>query len=397
MSMLWTGVHWEDLRKRMYASARKAGASHEDAEDMSQQAALEFMERWEKARDRNKYPWGILRNLKAKPRNGRHKREVIIEDANVFRRDEVAPLGVNAGALQWMFLATTIRQVLHFGPLQERGRVSLLLRESRIDPSSAIMQLTYLAKLLDEAPVDHHTRNSARERFQRLFEKALDRVQVDTETVHGVENPMNSGTMGWREDKNGNRRELSGNASEGLELMRLLFPRLPEPVAMDHAEAVEEEVWAGRDRGVSVWAFKIEDDPQEDEDVREVSEQLKELWKWPHGGELRVTAETVTGDVAVRVFADDRVLYLDVPTGEMCFGQPLSSDAVQLLKDLGYDPPDEESDCYHMDLDIRNRDHNEDVVEFVFETLETVYGWDPDDPFAWACEFCGPDEEDEAA
>lgn len=67
-----------------------------------------------------------------------------------------------------------------------------------------------------------------------------------------------------------------------------------------------------------------------------------------------------------------------------------------LVDDLEYDPPDEESDCYHMDLEIKRKDHNADVASFIFETLE-VYGWPPDGDYDWECEFWVSSDEDEAA
>ena len=313
-------------------------------------------------------------------------------DVNALRQAEHAGPPVDAEVLQWMFLAGVIRQVLHFGRRQERGHVELLLLESRINPSSVLMAFTYLARVLDTAPVDPHTRRGARALFQRLFERALDRVQVDTTTVVPPEERDGPERGGWVEDGDA-RRELSGNAADAVEMMRLLYPSVPEPVAIEHAMAVEAEVWAGRDRGTSLWAFAIRDEHEED-GTRELGDELKELWAWPHGGELTITAEAGGCEITLEVVADERVLMLDAPTGEMCFGRPLSSDAVSALVDeLEFDPPDDDSDCYHMDLDIRRKDQNDKVVAFLFETLE-VYGWDAtDDLFGWECEFWMPEDE----
>ncbi len=93
---------------------------------------------------------------------------------------------------------------------------------------------------------------------------------------------------GWVE-RDGERRGLSGNAEDGLALLRLLFPSMPEPVAVSHAVEVEELTWADRDRGSSVWGVQVVDDSPEDEDIRELEDALKQLWRWEPGGELTVT------------------------------------------------------------------------------------------------------------
>ena len=103
-------------------------------------------------------------------------------------------------------------------------------------------------------------------------------------------------------------------------------------------------------------------------------------------------------EVTVRISAGDKHLLLEAPTGEQCFGRPLTADAVEALaEDFGFDPPDEEFDTYTMELKIEKKDHNADVVGFVFEALEEVYGCDPDDASAWQVEYFVPEPEDEAA
>ena len=51
---------------------------------------------------------------------------------------------------------------------------------------------------------------------------------------------------------------------------------MPEPVAMAHAMKVEEQTWAGRDRGSSIWAFEVVDLSPEGEKVDRLLLQLIE-------------------------------------------------------------------------------------------------------------------------
>ena len=103
-------------------------------------------------------------------------------------------------------------------------------------------------------------------------------------------------------------------------------------------------------------------------------------------------------EVTVSILAEDKHLLIEAPTGEQCFGQPLPADTVEVLvKEFGFDPPDEEFDTYTMELEIKKKDRNADVVSFVFELLEEVYGRDPEDPFAWEVEYFVPEPEEEAA
>ena len=395
---------WKDMRDLAYGLARRRGASHVHADDVAQKALMVLAAKMEQEVVNN--PGGFIYRtvyfLMLGPRDGRPRWEDPLDDPTLIPGAEPGVIaepgagGVETYAVQWMFEAAALTQVLHFGELQERGHIVLLLASSDIDPSSVEMAFEYIERLVATAPADPHTRRNARDKFQRLLGRAKLRVKIDTETVI-TEGWREKGRGGWSE-QDGDRHELSGNALDGVTLLRLLFPRMPEPVAVAHAVAVEKVTWEGRDRGASLWVFKAVDDPPEDEDVREVVDALKQLWKWKDGGELAVTMG-VRDEVTIRISAGERHLLLEAPTGEQCFGQPLSSDAVEVLvEDLAFDPPDEEFNTYTIELAIKKKDHNEDVVDFVFETLETVYGWDPDhDTFSWQVEYYVPDEEDEAA
>ncbi len=413
--MLWSNEYWKRLRDKAYKIARALGASHVDADDIAQTAVLALEKRCDRALageaepldNPGGYLYRTIMRLVAKPQNGRRWWEELNGDEVFFEEAGDGSGDLERYALQCMVHAGAIRQVLQFGEQQERGHVAVLVRESRFDPSSVEMADTYIEKLLDEAPADDKTRRKAKKKYRRLMARALRRVEVDTETVLGDVDREDSGLRGWAE-ADGVRRELSGNATEGVELLRLLIPSMAEPVAMEHAIATERKVWAGRDRGTSLWAFGIHDN-QEDDGIREVEDELKELWRWTtrkqcpkswdgnRCGELTVTGSTGSGEVTIRVMADQGMLMLDAPTGEMCFGQPLPVSVVAVVvDDLEYDPPDEESDCFHMDLEIRKKDHNARVASFIFETLE-VYGWAPVGDFEWACEFWVEGDEDEAA
>lgn len=400
--MLWSNEHWKTLRDKAYQIARALGAGHHEADDSAQTAILALKKRRDRAlageqeplRNPEGYLYRAIERMVKKPENGRRQWEVIKDPTTL---QEMQGHGARAAddVPQWMIDAAAVLQVVHFGQLQELGRVVLLPASSRIDPSSVEMARAYIARLLDTAPVARKTRKKAKEKFARLWARALQRVRVDMTGVIDEEDYEEPGKVDWL-DMNGARRELSGNASDGVALLRLLFPRMHMLKAVEHAVAVVDEVWAGRDRGTSLWAFHIDREPDK---VREVEHHLKELWRWPYSGELTVTAGEEC-DICIRVTVVEGVFMVDAPTGEQCFGRPLSSDAVEVLvEDLGYEPPDDEDDGYFVGYEFDKKDHVEDLVALIFDTLE-VYGWDSSEDFDWACEYDGPDDEedeDEAA
>ena len=387
---------WKEMRDVAYGTARKRGATHAHADDLAQKAVMILAARMEREEVRN--PAGFVYRtvcvLTLRRDEGRPQWEDLMDDVTPLLRDELASSNVGTCAVQWMLNAAALLKVLHFGWQHGHGRLRLLLASSEIDPSSVEMAFEYIERLIRTAPADPHTRRNAREIFQHLFTWALESVEIDTEKV--VTEEMQEMGRGWVE-RDGARRQLSGNAQDGVTLLRLLFSRMPEPVAMAHAMKVEEQTWAGRDRGSSIWAFEVVDLSPEGESVREVEEDLAHLWKWQHGGELTLSMGH-NAEVTVSLLAEDKHLLIEAPTGEQCFGQPLPADTVEVLvKEFGFDPPDEEFDTYTMELEIKKKDRNADVVSFVFELLEEVYGRDPEDPFAWEVEYFVPEPEEEAA
>lgn len=161
-----------------------------------------------------------------------------------------------------------------------------------------------------------------------------------------------------------------------------------EPVAIDHAVAVEKEVWQGRNFGESGFMFMhTHEHVPEDEDLDDLTDQLKRLWKWEDGGELVLTI-TEPRRLDLRVTAREKAFLVEAPTGEQCFGAPLPREADEILREVfKYDPPDEEMDCNYTILDPERAENVGDVANFLLGTLEHVYGWDPDDGVEWECEY----------
>ncbi len=241
---------WMEMRDVAYGTARKRGASHAHADDMAQKAVMILTAKMEE--DVVENPGGFIYRtiyfLTLNHGEGRPRWEDLPGDLPPSDGFDPASSNVGTYALQWMLHAAALLKVLHFGWRQGQGRLRLLLASSEIDPSSVEMAFEYIERLIKTAPADPHTRRNAREIFQHLFTWALENVEIDTEKV--VTEEMQETGRGWVE-RDGARRELSGNAQDGVTLLRLLFSRMPEPVAMAHAMKVEEQTWAGRDRGLT--------------------------------------------------------------------------------------------------------------------------------------------------
>jgi len=391
--MLWDEKTWKEMRERMFRAAKAMGAEEADAEDMASKAALALLEKVEKCADPDTpveienpaaYMNGALRFIGKAPVNGRHRKELVLEDPH-----ESAGLchEVDQGTLETLELATALQQVLHFGRKQEQGTTTLVLRASHINLSSVRMMLRYLQHVLVKAPVDPHIRRERLALFARLMRRAMDRVKLDAE--HYPEDPaaFDQNPEGWISDED-NLLALSANAGDAFKLMKLLFPRMPEPVAMDHAVAIEEEVWQGRDLGMSGFMFlHSADHVPEDLDRDDLAAQLKRLWKWKDGGELMLTISDPC-KIDLKVTARDRAFLVEAPTGEQCFGAPLPEAAEGcMLEALEYDPPDEEVDTYYTILEPEKAVHMADVAKFLLDTLEYVYGWNPQEGVEWTCEY----------
>lgn len=148
---------------------------------------------------------------------------------------------------------------------------------------------------------------------------------------------------------------------------------------------VEAEVWEGRDCGTSIWACAIADDRPDTADVDDVVGEVQRLWQWAPGGQLVLTTEGPC-KVSLQVTAERGELQVTAPTAAQC-GLPLSAEEERMLGDLDYQPPDDELDAYHVLLDITQKDQLEREVPVLFDTLEHVYGWCPEDGFSWQCEY----------
>lgn len=385
--MQWTQEQWMELRSSMIRTARARGATFADAEDMASEVAAALVNRAAEVRDPEAYAWGAFRNQLMQWMRGRYKPGVPLEHADGV--PDVAPpaFETRQRVMRYLRLTTAIQHVLEFGRLQQKGTTTLLLRESRFDPGCLELELEYLYKVLEEAPVAARTRRRAQDTFTRLLTRALERVKVDARQGPADEEPpdMDTGAYVLGDEE---RRMLSGNAVDAVDLLLLLFPRMTEPVAMEHALAVQDDVWQGRDRGVSYFTFEFDDQhPSGTEDLDDLDRQLRRLWRWEHGGELLVTAGA-RPEVSVRVTAAEGDLLVEVPASAECFADPPSAGGVQvLLHELDYDPPCDEIDTYNMELTFTGPHQMIGVARLIFNTLERAYGCDPDDGVAWVCDY----------
>lgn len=383
--MLFGKKNLRSMWERVFKVAMSLGEKPEDAEDMASKAVLAFMECDDEVNNPEAYANGVLRNLRRGPRNGRHRREIILEDPH---RGQVEPRCEMDDGEVMLRQAAALQHVLHFGRRPRRGTTALLTRASRIDPGSVEMAFIYINTVLARVPVAPKTRRKGKHLYGELLRKAEDRVTVDRERMPDSPDAFARRPEAWvGEDA---EHELSGNATEAVKLLRLLFPTVSEPEAIDLAVAVEQEVWRDRDRGVSHYMFLHSDDyPPEDEDRDALAVQLKGLWKWEDGGELVLTVDDPC-KIDLKVTARDRAFLVQAPTGEQCFGAPLPAEAEGcLLEALEYDPPDEEVDAYYTILEPQKADHIGDVAEFILDTLLYAYGWNPNDGVEWVCEYDG--------
>ncbi len=396
--MLWDEQTWKKMRDRMFRAARAMGAQEADAEDMASKAALALLEGVERCADPDNpeeivnpsgYMWGSLGKIRHAHMKSRDRDKAI---ADALHEDLGPGNEVDQGTLEALELAAALEQVLRFGRNQGRGTTTLVLRASRINLSSVKMMLRYLSRVLEKAPVDPKTRRKGLKLFARLMRQAMDRVKLDPK--HYPEDP---GAFEQRPEGfivgEDHQRPLSGNAGAGLRLLRLLFPRMPEPVAIEHAVAVEEEVWQGRRFGQSGFMYlHTPEHTPENEDLDELIVQLKRLWQWEDGGVLVLTV-TEPRKIDLRVTAREKAFLVEAPTGEQCFGAPLPHETEEVLREVfEYDPPNEEVDCNYTILEPERAEHMGDVAKFLLGTLEHVYGWDPDDGVEWECVYDGWEE-----
>ena len=385
--MLWSEQTWQNLWTRMIEVAKKSARNEAEAEDMAAEATLSLLEHLDDVEVSEKaYLWGALRNIMKKPGKKIRSREPI--PAVPYKEQEL-PDHERDDSAKWMLeSAAALQQVLAFGRQQKRGTTTLLLRASRIDLTSSEMTFRYIFRVLKTAPVDPKTRRKGLTLFWQLMKRAAERVTVDTEHMPDARDAFELRPEAWIGEEH-DLRELSGDAADAAKLLRLLFPRMPEPVAMDHAVKVEAEVWKDRDRGVSHYMFLHHDEhPPEEADHDGLVEQLKRLWKWEDGDKLVLTARCAGVDVAIKLIARDKAFLVEAPTGEQVFGASLPGVAEEvLLEALEYDPPDEEVDAYYTILEPEKPDHMEGVAEFLLSTLEYCYGWNPDDSIGWECTY----------
>lgn len=397
--MLWTDEYWKKLRGRMIGLALSKGVLLEDAEDMANDAVVALLEHLDGARNPKNYYCGTFRNLLMGWMRRKYGPRAV--DLPVELLADASPLGMEMDPfkLQLLYFAAAVRHVVTFGLQYARGTTVLLLDRSSIEMSSVRMASHYLSEVLDRLVAagltSSKTRKKKVDRFRDLLVKSLDHVAVYTDLEDVAEPaPGDTDNRIVIDDGEGGRRELSGNASEAVTLIGMLFRDISVWDAIEHAVAVEDEVFEGRDRGVSQWFFAIEDEhPPEDDEVADVVFHLQKLFKDDRAaGEVGVTGLGPRGVTVVADVDGDDVMVL-APTGEQGLGEPLDAGAVGELVEQGFDPPSSEIDAYHVVLDVTTKDHLTDVPRTMLETLES-YGWRPEDGWEWYCEIY-PDEVDD--
>ena len=252
-------------------------------------------------------------------------------------------------------------------------------------PKAIQKKAAYLTAAFRTAPQTRHYRSAALRELERLLAAGMKSAGVEYGDAEEEdldlrdEDAMEMGTLEEDGEVTG-VTALSTTARDCAALLHHLMPRMPLSEAMNHAVAVEREMYGGPNDDPNKLLYCVVTARQVDGDLQRLSDIHKDLEAlWREG----------TGDIFLMMTEGDvPAIYVGLQDGCASFGLPcadllpddvnLCPPGEDLLDRSGFIPPEPGAPSFYCkDQHVDSLDEMTDLFSTTCEVAREAYGFDP--------------------